>query len=304
LILIQFISIYISYRLFFPKRVSTKFTIEDEIQKGEITPEFLKTPKEEFILKSDMGYDLSGFFIKGKSNNTVIFCHGIAWTKYGSVKYMDSFLKKGWNIIAYDHRGCGESGGEGPSYGFYEKLDLEKIIQFANQKFPKTNFLGLYGESMGASTILQYSRSKQNLKFIIAVCPFSNLVELIRFHLQSSKIPSFIHKLILYSINIYSKLLQNFSIYDVNPLEDVLTNQIPLFLAHGFIDKITPFSMSEEIYNRRKNSSTTTLFIGENSGHTPEIYMQHRDEFEKKVWEFISKLQKSKSKKSPKKIKK
>ena len=299
-ILIQFVAVYISYRLFFPKKVSTEFTIQDEIEKGEITDDFLKINKENFILKSDMNYDLSGFCIKGKSNNTVIFCHGIAWTKYGCIKYMYSFIKKGWNIIAYDHRGCGESGGEGPSYGYYEKYDLEKVIQFANDKFPKTKFLGLYGESMGASTILQYSKAKENLNFIIAVCPFSSLIQLIQFHLKSAKIPNFIHNILLYSINKYSKVLQRFSIYDVNPLDDSLTNHIPIFLAHGNLDKITPYSMSEEIYNRRKNMAITSLFLGENSGHTPEIYMQHRNEFETRLWKFISSLQKNKIKKSSK----
>lgn len=288
--LLEILAVVTVYKMLYPKRNSTQSTIDDELQKGEITHAFLKLPKTEFKVKSNYDYDISGFYIKGTTNKTIIFTHGIAWTRYGMVKYMDSFLEDGWNIVAYDHRGTGDSGGGLPSYGFFEKQDLDRVVYYVKEIFPDTSIFGLYGESMGAATALQYSHINPKFDFIVAICPFSSLRRLISGHLSRIGLPKIFHWFVLGSVRILMKLIAKFDIDDVHPAKDALTHKIPLFLAHGTRDEITPFTMSEELYERRKNLAPTTIFLGAGAGHTPAIYLEHRDKFEEDLWEFIDEV--------------
>lgn len=287
-ILFQFVSLFITYKLLFPKKNSVEFTFQDQLSRGEVTSDFLKIQKTEFQIQSTLGYPLSGFFIKGKNKKTIIFCHGIAWTRMGMIKYMDLFLKEGWNIIAYDHRGCGDSGGGTPSFGFFEKQDLSQIVEYSKTLFKDSKVFGLYGESMGAATILQYSKTASNIDFIVAVCPFTNLEKLICFHLLA--LPKFLQSLVLYFVDKYISIIGGFSISEVKPGFDALETRIPILLAHGTVDRVTPFSMSEEFYKTRKEKAYTEFFIGENSGHTPGIYLDHKQEFEKILFRFLKRL--------------
>jgi uncharacterized protein len=287
-ILLQFVSLYITYKLLFPKKHSVEFTFQDQLSRGEVTSSFLKIQKTEFQIPSTLGYLLSGFYIKGKNKKTIIFCHGIAWTRMGMIKYMDLFLKEGWNIIAYDHRGCGNSGGGTPSFGFFEKQDLSQIVEYSKTLFKESKILGLFGESMGAATILQYSKISIGIDFIVAVCPFTNLEKLIRFHIQH--LPRFLQTLVLLFVHKYIFIVGGFSIDEVNPGSDALETKIPILLAHGTTDTVTPFFMSEEFYKNRKEKAYTEFFVGENSGHTPDIYLDHKVEFEKILIGFLKRI--------------
>ena len=45
------------------------------------------------------------------------------------MKYARMFEHLGFNAVVYDHRRHGESEGKTTSYGHYEKLDLQKVVQ-------------------------------------------------------------------------------------------------------------------------------------------------------------------------------
>ena len=55
---------------------------------------------------------------------TVVYLHGVADNRGSSVGIADHFLARGFDVVAYDSRAHGESGGDACTYGFYEKQDL------------------------------------------------------------------------------------------------------------------------------------------------------------------------------------
>ena len=68
------------------------------------------------------------------SNKTMILVHGISYTRMGMVKYMPIFRRLGWNILIYDQRFFGRSGGSNTSFGYYEKRDLVAAFDWAKNK--------------------------------------------------------------------------------------------------------------------------------------------------------------------------
>ncbi|MDD2334630.1 MAG: alpha/beta fold hydrolase, partial [Mesotoga sp.] len=147
-----------AYKVTRPKQIPYDETYRIEVEKGRMDPEwFEEIEKEEIWIDSPYGYRLHGLFIPcNNSSKAVIICHGITYSLFGSIKYARIFHKLGFNVIAYDHRNHGKSGGSNTTLGYYEKHDLASVKSWVIQRLGKDVRIGLHGESMGAAIVLQY----------------------------------------------------------------------------------------------------------------------------------------------------
>ena len=88
--------------------------------------------------------------------------------------------------------GSGNSDGEYISLGWYEKYDVEVVVDYLknSEKYSK---ICLWGRSMGAVTALMYCSENPKIACAIYDSPFSSLVKLAR-ELASNKtgLPDFI----------------------------------------------------------------------------------------------------------------
>lgn len=121
---------YFSNRLLYIKKKDDPFILKREMDAKQFHPEeFNRLPKEEFWISSPFGYSLKAVLIRPYPHKKfMIFCHGVTENKISSIKYLNLFLKLGFNGVIYDHRRHGESGGKTTSYGFYEKHDLKAVV--------------------------------------------------------------------------------------------------------------------------------------------------------------------------------
>jgi hypothetical protein len=280
---------FVGYKLLHPYRFPVLQTFQEQYERGEIPEAFLKSEQHVFRIPSLYGYDIVGFYFSGQAKKTIIFCHGIAWTRYGMAKYLKPFFEEGWNIVLYDHRACGETGGKYPSFGFYEKKDLQTVVEFARKKFPNSQVLGLFGESLGGAVVMQYACLDKKIDFVVSLCAFTSLRDLVRFHLKLVFIPKFLHTIVLFFTNWYVWFFANFQISDIEPRDCILKSQVPLFLVHGTGDKLVPHWMTEELYIKRKELAFTKFLSIPNAVHTPELYTQNKKLFEQELQDFLKK---------------
>jgi hypothetical protein len=64
----------------------------------------------------------------GMRRGTLIYLHGIADNRSSSVGLIQHFSAKGLDVVAYDSRRHGVSGGDVCTYGYLEKHDLRRVI--------------------------------------------------------------------------------------------------------------------------------------------------------------------------------
>ncbi len=149
---------------------------------------FQAMEKEEAVILSRHGYEIKGFYIAPHHTaNTMIICHGVTVNSFNSLKYMDLFLDLGWNVLVYDHRGHGKSGGRTTSYGYFEKDDLEEAVNWVRHKTGDGGQIGIHGESMGAVTALLYAGGhldENGADFYIADCPFASFRDQLAYRLK------------------------------------------------------------------------------------------------------------------------
>lgn len=132
---------------------------------------------EDFILPaSGENVEIAGtYFSQDSSQCAVIISHGYGSTRISMMKYAPIWYNCGCDVVVYDHRGHGESGGEHGTGGVLEGEDLHRVTAWTQEK---TGFnrqqIGWMGESWGGSTVLQAGATGADVAFIIAESSFQD----------------------------------------------------------------------------------------------------------------------------------
>lgn len=244
-----------------PKTKDYDYTMQFILDKDEISYNYFDNlEKKELWIDSKFSYKLHAVFIDNNSKKTIILCHGITWSLFGSIKYIKIFYNLGYNVLLYDHRNHGKSGGKNTTLGYLEKNDLLTCVSWVINNIGTDSIIGVHGESMGAATALQHANIDDRISFVIADCPFSNLGKLLKYRLKIEyKLPSFP----LYFITkIIIMLKTSANIDKVSPIDDLDTINTPILFIHGLDDDYIPHSMSIDMYNKKKDKKDILLVKG------------------------------------------
>lgn len=283
-VLLLSVAVFFSFRVLNIKRFTYEETYDMELQAGRIDRElFERLPKEEVFIPSPYGYKLHGLFIPAEgSNRTVIIVHGVTISLMGSVKYMDLFRKRGYNVLLYDHRRHGRSGGNTTTYGLYEKYDLKACVDWVLERCGSDCLIGIAGESMGAATALQHAAIDHRAAFYVADCPYSDLWEQLRYRLKVEYgLPPFP---LLHLTSFVCWLRCGLRFGSVSPIRDIRNVRTPIFFVHGQDDLYVPTEMSVEMH--RVKPGMKKLYLAPNAKHA-EAYWNNREEYDRLVGEFL-----------------
>jgi uncharacterized protein len=248
--------------------------------------------QEQVSVTSKYGYKLSGVYLTcpKQAKDTVIIVHCLQGSRWTSMKYAEIYLDKGFNVLVYDSRDHGESGGSNVTYGYCEKYDLDKWVDYVEAR-NKDGVIGVHGESMGAATALLHSElneKSKRVKFYVADCAYSDLVNLAETELKNNydfDNPYIVKPVIFYS-SIISFVKSGFTFYDVSPINAVKNVTTPIMFIHGGNDTLVPPAMSKEMYNIKPGAKE--LLIYPESRHA-QSFLYNQNDYRKQVWNFIDK---------------
>jgi uncharacterized protein len=252
---------------------------------------FNSLQKEEVSVTSTKNnYQLYGTYIKNPkaSKDTVILVHDLGGSRWSVLKYADMYLDKGFNVLLYDSRNHGDSGGKNITYGYYEKYDLDRWVNWLYTR-NKGGIIGVHGESMGAATALLHSElneAKKRVSFYISDSSYSDLEEILSIKLKkdlSIKTKLAANVLMFYADKV-NKFRNQFYFKESSPINIIEHISIPVMFIHGDSDNFVPKAMSEELYNKKVSSKG--LYIAQSSNHA-EAYIKNQEEYKEKVYKFL-----------------
>ena len=238
--------------------------------------------KKEFYIKSQFGYDIHLTYVKNNepTEHTIIICHGVTARTSAVIKYLNMFLKNGYNALFIDHRAHGKTGGKKVSYGYYEKYDLAKAIQWVKKHH--SGKVGLIGESMGAGISMQTIVLEQ-VDFLIEDCGYSSFDEEVKHQFRRKRYMPVYPAYFFARLFVY--ILGGYDVKKVSPIAALQRSDIPVMVVHGDEDNYVPFYMASIVYDNIK-SDKKRMFVAEGTRHAL-AYEEHQEEYQKQVYEFL-----------------
>ena len=202
---------------------------------------------EDIYIPTDDGTKLHAWFLPSfdDAKATILFLHGNAEnisTHIGAVHWLPRY---GFNVLLYDYRGYGKSGGE---LGVETAInDFNHVLNYLTKRDDvKNGKVIVYGQSLGgaiAANAVAKNSSNNHIAGLVIESSFSDFREIAREKLNESWLTwAFQWPLALTVTADYSskKALANI-------------HNIPILIIHGTDDRIIPFHHGEALYQAALN---------------------------------------------------
>ena len=284
---------WFAYIVLYPKTISLNDCLRNELNKGWLdSSTYAKLKRDHFTINSQFGYLLQGEYIQTENaTKTVILSHGISSNRYGMIRYIPLFQEMGFNIVIYDMRRHGASGGKNTTYGYYEKYDLKSLVDWLLKNHNEVTLIGTMGISLGAAVSLQHASIDQRISFTIAEAPFSNLIDLLSFRLKNDY-----HLPIFPFIPLSSfmcQIISGVNLQHISNINAASTIQTPTFLIHGKEDTYIPPSMSLSVLNAL-STPQKGLYFADGAVHSTSLRVNPQ-KYGQQVKNFLASIEYSSS---------
>lgn len=256
----------------------------------EINPAVFNLNYENVKFPTRDGLEIFGWFIHPrtvyKSDKTIIICHGWGANKSDILPSMLFLLKKGFNLLYFDFRNHGKSGGNVSSLGKLEGLDLAAAVEYIKKEKPElSKKIGVYGISMGASVAILTSAQDERISAIVVDSPFSSFNYIVvRYAKLFYKIPKYPLTPITF---LFAKMRLGFNPDDFSAVRYVeKISPRPVFFIHGANDERIPAAEGKKLYDMA--GEPKELWEVPGADHM-ESHGKNPIEYERRVGEFFEK---------------
>jgi uncharacterized protein len=201
-----------------------------------------------------LGITLEGWRCQpsGIRRGTLVYLHGIADTRTSAAGVIERFVARGFEVIAYDSRAHGESGGDACTYGYFEKADLSRVLDTVGR-----GPVVLIGTSLGAAVALQAAANDVRVSAIVAADIFSDLRTV-----ATERAPFFFTHGILAQAFDLAEQEGDFTVDAVSPRDAAARVTAPVLLIHGAADTETPPDHSRRVFDALRWSKQLRLVPG------------------------------------------
>ena len=173
----------------------------------------------------------------GVSRGTIVYLHGIADNRGSAAGVIMRFQPRGFDVIAYDSRAHGSSGGDACTYGYFEKEDLRRVLDTA-----RPGPVVLIGTSLGGAVALQAAAEDRRVRGIVAAETFADLRRVAR-----ERMPFFVWRGLIDRALASAEAQGRFVADAVSPVNAARRITAPVLLIHGEKDTDTSPEHSRHI---------------------------------------------------------
>jgi pimeloyl-ACP methyl ester carboxylesterase len=174
----------------------------------------------------------------GPRRGVIVYLHGIADNRASGSGIIDRFVPRGFDVVVYDSRAHGESGGEACTYGVLEKVDLSRVL---DQLDPAP--VVAIGTSLGGAVALQAAADDSRIAAVVAAETFSDLRTVV-----TERAPFFFSRRAVAGALERAGRDGQFDTDAASPAAAARRIRNPVFLVHGADDHETSPDHSRRIF--------------------------------------------------------
>ncbi|MBQ7908797.1 MAG: alpha/beta hydrolase [Elusimicrobiaceae bacterium] len=253
----------------------------------DVWPDQYKLAYEKISFITEDGIRLRGWFIAREgSNKTIIFMHGWGMNRGDIFKNTYFMHDLGYNLMYFDFRALGESGGNTSSIGYLEIRDLQAAIKFLKENYPQASEkIGIYGLSMGGMVAICEGAQNPAVDCVVAEASYYSFRRVVtRWAWVHNRVPylPLIPIVLHYIRRELNANPEHFSPrYNVSKISPK-----PLFIIHGACDNLVPAAQAKKLY--RKAGQPKQIWIVPNARHN-KCAEEGGFEYKQKLAEFFQK---------------
>jgi fermentation-respiration switch protein FrsA (DUF1100 family) len=212
-------------------------------------------PMETIQIQSDDGLQLTGYYVPAMSdsNKVVVLAHGYS----GQGRDMSNFAKLyqglGYHVLMPDDRGHGQSEGHYIGFGWHDRKDYLKWIDYLITRQGDEAQIILHGISMGGATVLMASGEPlpEQVKCIVSDCAYTSVKDILTYQLKTMyKLPAFP---LIPLTSLVCRMKAGYFFGEASALSQVSRSKLPILFIHGDEDKFVPYDMVHQLYEAAGN---------------------------------------------------
>jgi uncharacterized protein len=197
-------------------------------------------------IPSTDGVRLAGWLLPHPhARGNVLFCHGWGRNRGQAAGLLPVLHEMGFNVLAFDFRGHGDSSGHTARFGRSEVQDLLSAAAFLREQFPGQP-LFIIGVSYGAAVTLQALPHVADVAGVWSEGCFSRMENVVANYFQP--LPDWIRPALVDLCDAVAWLDCGIKSGDINPLDGLQRTTTPIYFCHGRRDELIPLSEAEALY--------------------------------------------------------
>lgn len=229
-----------------------------------------------WIIPADSGLEVEGA-------QAVVLVHGINSTRTGSdgqtTLLASMLVQAGYNVLMFDLRGHGISGGDQISGGYIERLDVLGAVDVLRDRGLSLDSIGLLGFSMGAATALLAAAGEPGVGALVVDSPYADVSDLMAQETaRATPLPEWAAPVFIPMTKLIAGVLYDIDVGAMVPDVAVESLNYPILVVHGTTDDRIPTEQGKRVHAAAHPDSE--LWLVEGVDHTeafdtyPDIYVE------------------------------
>lgn len=194
-----------------------------------------------------------------RARATIVYLHGVGDNRSSGAGVVERYVPRGFQVVAYDSRAHGQSGGDACTYGVLEKRDLKKVLDALGGER-----LVLIGTSLGAAVALQAAADDPRVAAVVAAETFSDLRTV-----ATERAPFVFTRGSIERAFTIASQQGGFNVDAASPLEAASRIKVPVLLIHGDADRKTRPAHSQRVFEALTGPKRLLLVPG--AGHNGSL---------------------------------
>jgi pimeloyl-ACP methyl ester carboxylesterase len=147
-----------------------------------LTPASFDLPFEDVTFTTSDSLTLSGWWVPAANNaiGNVVLVHGVNRSRIENIRKVPFLHARGLNVLLFDLRHHGKSGGTLSTFGYLEQRDVRAAVAYARHRYAGP--VVAWGVSLGAASVVLDAADDPGVSGIVCDSSYRSLVDTVRHH--------------------------------------------------------------------------------------------------------------------------